>query len=411
MRAVVVAGTYDTKSEPLAALEARLASLGAPVTTLDVSVFPSAAIATHDAHAVAASAGCTHEEIGRLDRAEAVAMMAEGGARLISGMCEAGRVGALVMMGGSNAAATFSRLAAAVPYGVPKIFMGTFVSGDTKRLVSARDAVLLYPVVDVDGANSILDTMIDRLARTAVALAAVPELPTSAATSERRVAVSMYGVTTPCVQALRRKLESDGDEVLVFHANGTGGRTIEGFARERMVDAVADVTLAELVNEVLGGGFPAGPDRMTGAAEAGVPQVVVPGAADMIAFGPPESVPERFRDRQQHRHNEFVTLVRISREDSYVIGRALAGRMGRPRAPTTVCIPMGGFSMLDCAGGVFRDSNAAAAFAEGFRSAANPAIRIVTTDENINDPAFADLLFLELAAVRAGGRQQEREKG
>lgn len=408
MPQIVVVGTYDSKAEPLQTLSRALTGLGADVVTIDVGVFPSGVATTVSAERVAEAAGHTHADVGDLDRANAIKVMAEGARARLAELVTGGDVSALVMMGGSNAAAIFADLVTAIPTGMPKVFMGTYVAGDTRTMINARDVVLLYPIVDVDGSNAILDAMIERLARTAFALASSAPIANADANARGRIAVSMYGVTTPCVQALRERINAGGDEALVFHANGTGGRSIEAFAAEGLVDAVADVTLAELCNEVLGGGFPAGPDRMTRAAQAGVPQIIVPGAADMIAFGPPETVPERFSGHRQHAHNALVTLVRTTPEDCRRIGEELARRLGKPKAPTTLCVPMGGLSMLDRQGGVFHDPDAVHAFVEGFKDNASDAVGIVTTEDNVNDPPFAERLYQELQIVRGNTDAQER---
>ena len=410
MSRTVVVGTYDSKAEPLETLTGMLAKMGAQVTTIDVGVFPSGAATSISADQVAAAAGRRHADIGRLDRAEAVSIMTAGAAEHLNRLFAADAVSALVMMGGSNAAAIFARLTERLPTGIPKIFMGTFVSGDTRAMINARDVVLLYPIVDVDGSNAILDAMIERLARTAVALSPRATLLRPDAGQRSRVALSMYGVTTPCVQALRARIDADGAETLVFHANGTGGRSIEAFASEGLIDAVADITLAELCNEVLGGGFPAGPDRMTGAARAGVPQIIVPGAADMIAFGPPETVPERFANHRTHAHNALVTLVRTTPGECRAVGRELSRRLGKPRAATTLCVPMGGVSMLDREGAVFHDPGAIEAFVEGFSERADSSIRIIAADDNVNDPPFAERLYGELQKVRRNTAAQEGRK-
>ena len=370
--------------------------MGEAPVAIDTSVFPASPGPDADiipAAVVAREAGHAQAELPELGRAGAVAVMAEGAAGILAGMQARGEVAALVCMGGSNAASVFARLAPVLPLGIPKIILATAVAGDTRPMLGAEDVIMLYPVVDVEGSNAVLAAMIDRLARVALATRRTTPVERDA---RKTVALSMYGVTTPCVQLLVRRLRAAGREPLVFHANGTGGRSIESFAATGRVDAVLEVTLAEIGNELLGGAFPAGPDRLRNAAVAGIPQVIAPGAIDMIAFGPRPTVPERFAGHRILAHNELVTLVRTTREECRAIGERVAERLGRPAAPAVLCIPEGGTSMLDREGAPFHDPAAVAAFGAGFAARAGPGVEVVSSPHHINDPEFAELLLARL---------------
>ena len=395
MTRVVVVGTYDTKAKPLKTLEQALIQHGEDPITIDTGVFPSEVEVTYSADAVAETVDESHQGLAARGRPAAVRVMAQGAAAILSELVSKGEVGVLIAMGGSNAATVFTHLVPEVPMGIPKILMGTTVAGDARALVDGADTVLIYPVVDVDGDNTILRAMIKRLADTAVVLKAGG--PMTVGEQERRVALSMYGVTTPCVQRVERHLRLLGVEPLVFHANGAGGTTIERFARQWLIDAVADLTLAELSNEVVGGNFPATADRMTTVSRAGLPQVIAPGAIDMIAFGPRHMVPSKFDDHVINAHNDLVTLVRTTPDECHSIGVRLAERLGDPEAETVVSVPLGGTSMMDKRGEVFYDPEAVRAFHAGLSESAAPSIQIETTDKNINDPDFAARIFGHLA--------------
>jgi uncharacterized protein (UPF0261 family) len=398
---IVVAGAFDTKAEPFARLVRSLSDLGEAPITLDTGVFGSDVPSDHPAAEVAAAAGHALTDLPALGRAAAVAAMAEGAARIVRGLVVRGDVGALVCMGGSNAASLFVRLAAELPIGVPRLLMATVVAGETRPLVAGGGAVLLYPIVDIEGENGVLRTMIDRLARSAVAALRSEGLRT--ADAERSAALSMYGVTTPCVARSRALLAEAGYEALVFHGNGTGGRSLEAFAGQGLVSLVLDVTISELADELFGGLWSAGPERLTGAARAGVAQVVAPGAIDMINFGAIDSVPERYRDRTLHRYNDLVTLVRTTPKECRALGRVVAERLGEPTAPTAVMVPLRGVSALDIEGGALFLPEAVAAFAEGVRERVSPRVRLVELDLHINDPAFAEALVAEALATRGEG--------
>ena len=395
---IVVAGTFDSKSAPLNLLIGMLRERGENPVVIDTSVFPTDTNADYTGKMVAARIGREQSDLAGMGRAAAVHAMSNGAATILKSLAAERQVGALVCMGGSNAAAVFVQLSATLPLGIPKFLMSTSTAGDTRPLVGASDVVMLYPVVDIEGDNKILRRMVARLADAATAM----KSSMTFADGDRKrqaVALTMYGVTTPCVQRVSSMIETAGMEPLVFHANGSGGRSVEAFASQRVVEAVVDATLAELGNELLGGAFPAGPDRMTGAATAAVPQVIAPGAVDMIAFGPRGNVPETFDRHVILAHNELVTLVRTKPDECRRIGASLAERLGVPKARTVLCIPHGGTSMLDKDGAEFRDPDAVAAFQDGFARNAAASIKVIESQHNINDPEFADLLFEQLNAV------------
>lgn len=398
MSRIVIAGAFDSKAVPLGLLIDMLRERGEDPIIIDTSVFSGDPAVTYPARDVAAHAGCKHEELPARGRAEAVAVMSKGAAAILSGLADKGEVGALVCMGGSNGTMVFSHLAPVLPLGIPKILMATAVAGDTRPIMGASDVVMMYPVVDVDGQNAVLHRMLERLADIAAAIKT--NRPLGQETRARKaVALSMYGVTTPCVQRASELLDQIGFEPIVFHANGTGGRSIEDLAAQKIVDGIIDATIAELGAELLGGAFPTGPDRMTSAARHGVPQVIAPGAIDTIAFGARSTVPEKYEDHKIVAHNELVTLVRTTPDECRAIGVRLAERLDRPKTRAVVCIPLGGTSMLDKAGAVFHDPDAVAAFRDGFKENARPGIGVVQSSHNINDPDFADLLVAELQSL------------
>ncbi|MCB1494332.1 MAG: Tm-1-like ATP-binding domain-containing protein [Bauldia sp.] len=398
MSRVVIAGSFDTKAEPLGLLIRLLRDRDEDPVVIDTSVFAGDPAATYPASVVAERAGMSHGDLPSLGRADAVAAMSRGTAAILSELHERREVGALVCMGGSNAASVFSALVPSLPLGIPKIVMATSVAGDTRPIVGGSDVVMFYPVVDVDGHNPILRRMIERVAATAVVLKSASPL-SDAPKTRPLVALTMYGVTTPCVQRVARLLGEAGVEPLVFHANGVGGRSVEAFARHGVIDAVVDATLAEVSNDVVGGAFGAGPDRGSAVAAAGLPQVIAPGAIDTIAFGPRHTVPERFNDHAILAHNELVTLVRTTPDECRAIGRSLAERLGKPRGPVVVCIPLGGTSMLDTENGAFHDPRAVRAFRDGLMAAADGRIEIKESPHNIIDPEFADLMVSELNRI------------
>ena len=397
MSRVVVAGAFDTKAEPLGLLVEMLTRMGAPPIAIDTGVFGGDHGCDYPAEAVAEAGGHLLAELASAGRAEALSGMARGASVILRGLVESGQVGALVCLGGSNAAVLFTHLAPVVTLGVPKILMATSVAGETRPLVDGRDVTMIYPIVDIEGDSSILHSMIGRLARVAVALLDAGPLgdPEGSATS---VGVTMYGLTNPCVTHCRSLLSSTGLQSVVFHANGTGGRSFESFISQGLVSSVLDVTISEITDELFGGLWPAGPERLRTAAQVGVPQVVAPGAIDMICVGPRDSLPGEFGDRTVEVHNELVTLVRTTAEENHRMGRVVAERLGVPRARTSVLVPMKGFSGLDVEGGRFHDPEAVDAFLEGIRSCVARSVSVVEVDHHINDRAFAEALVETLGS-------------
>ena len=398
MSRIVVAGAFDTKAEPLGLLVRTLGVLGASPITIDTGVFGGDHGCAYPAEAVAEAAGFSLQDLPPLGRAGAVSVMTSGTSRILTRLVEGGQVGALVCMGGSNAAAVFSNLAPLVPVGIPKILMATSVAGETRALVNGSDVTMLYPILDIEGDNSILRGMITRLAHVAVALLRSGLLQ-QAGEPENSVALTMYGVTNTCVTHCRNLLAEHGRESLVFHANGTGGRSFESFIEQGLVSSVIDLTISEITDELFGGLWPAGPDRLRAASRSGVPQVVAPGAVDMICLGPLASLPGEFHNRTIQAHNDLVTLVRTTPEENYRLGRTVAERLGNPGAATSVLVPLKGVSELDIEGGPFYDPDAVEAFADGVRSGLSPdsSTMLVKVDHHINTREFAEALVSAIA--------------
>ena len=394
MSRIVVVGSFDTKAAPLGRLVSTLRALGEEPVTVDTAVFPSDSDCDHSAVEVARAAGHAIDDLRSIGRAGAVAAMSDGAAQVLATLVRNDRVGAVVCMGGSNASTLFSRLVPAVPIGIPKILLGTGVAGETRGIVNGSDAILLYPIVDIEGDNSVLRGMIDRVAHVAIGARDAGPIRQSD-DAARSVALSMYGVTTACVAHCRALLAENGFESLVFHGNGTGGRSLEDLVAQARVSLVMDVTISEVVDELFGGLWPAGPGRLRGAATHGVPQVIAPGAIDMICVDPATAAAPGFRGRLTEAHNDLVTLVRTTPEENRRLGAVVAERLGVPEAPAAIMIPRRGVSSLDVAGGAFFDPGAIDAFVEGLRSAVAPGVSVIETDLHINDPEFARAMVAE----------------
>jgi uncharacterized protein (UPF0261 family) len=277
-----------------------------------------------------------------------------------------------------------------LPFGVPKLMVSTLASGQVAPYVGVRDICMMHSVVDISGLNRISGKV---LANAAAALAgmivSLKQDTTPAQAEKPLITTTMFGVTTPCVEAARAQLENDGFEILVFHATGTGGRTMESFIADGLVTAVLDITTTELADELVGGLLSAGRDRLTAAAMKGVPQVISVGALDMVNFGPLETVPEKFRGRRFYQHNPNVTLMRTTPEENDKLGKEIAEKASASRGPTAVLLPLRGVSAIDALGQPFWWPEADTALFRSIRNWISPSVQLVELDLHINDAEFA----------------------
>jgi len=394
MGQIVIAGSFDTKAEPFGNLVKALESLGASTITIDTGVFGGDYGCSYSAQTVAEAAGQQLEALPSLGRADAVNHMADGAAEILKKVVHQGDADALICMGGSNAATIFSQLVPVIPIGIPKILLATVVAGNTRPLVAASDVIMLYPIVDIEGDNSVLRGMIARLAHVAVGAVQSGKLQ-QPGEADKSVALSMFGVTTACVSKCRKLLAAQNFESFVFHGNGSGGKSLESFVAQGLVSLVLDITISELADELFGGLWGVGPERVSTASQCGVPQVIAPGAIDMINFGSLSTLPEALQHRMLNKHNELTTLVRTTPEENFQLGEVVADRLGTPTASTSILIPTQGFSALDAEGKPFYDPEANQAFGEGLRSKLSESISLIELDLHINDAEFAEALVQE----------------
>jgi len=333
------------------------------------------------------------------DRGPATDAMQRGACALVPRLHAAGRIDGVLGLGGGGGTAMITAAMRTLPVGVPKLMVSTLASGNTAPYVDVSDITLMPSVVDIAGLNPLSRRI---LANAAGAIAGMVAAGTDAAGDappRPLLATTMFGVTTPCVTAARRALESAGYDVLVFHATGTGGRAMESLVDSGYITGVLDVTTTEWCDEVVGGVLAAGPDRHGAAARAGVPQVVSVGALDMVNFGAMETVPEGFRGRTFYRHTPAVTLMRTTAEECRAIAGRIAAQLNHATAPVTLVLPLRGVSMLDAPGQPFHDPDADRVLFDTLRASVAPPVRVVEIDAHINDPAFAEALVREMLAA------------
>jgi uncharacterized protein (UPF0261 family) len=398
---ILVLGTLDTKGAEVAHVADALRRLGAAPLVLDLSVYrPPSGRADIDRDAVAAAAGVGVADLARLpDRAEALAVMARGARIHAERLVSEGRLCGVIGLGGSQGTVAATRVMAALPYGLPKLMVSTMASGNTRPYVGTSDIAMLPPVVDLLGLDRFCRRTLDNAAAAIAGMARAwhPDARGDA----REVAVTAFGSTTPCVVAVSDRLRARGLSPVVFHANGTGGRALEEWVARGEFVGVLDVTTTELADELAGGHRSAGPERLEAAGRRGLPQVVVPGALDMVNFGPPDTVPAVYEGRTFHRHNAGTTLMRTTVAENVRLGAWMAQKLAGAAGATAVVIPAGGFSAYDAPGRPFHDPVADRAFIDALRGALPPLIRVVEVAAHINDPVFAEAVVDTYAEIAA----------
>jgi uncharacterized protein (UPF0261 family) len=387
MATVVLVGTLDTKGVEYAFLRERLFERGVDVVVVDAGVHePVGLDADVSREEVARAVGADPAALAAAgDRGAAVTAMGAGAEAVVLELHAAGRLDGILALGGSGGSSIAARAMRALPVGVPKLLVSTVASGDTRPYVGAVDVTMMYSVVDIAGVNRVSARI---MANAAGAIAGMVGATVPALDEKPLVGATMFGVTTPCVTTARARLEELGYEVLVFHATGAGGQSMEALARGGFLVGVLDATTTELADELVGGVLSAGPDRLEAAGAAGLPQVVSLGALDMVNFGPRETVPPAFEGRNLYVHNPTVTLMRTTATECAELGRTIGRKLAAATGPTVVFVPLGGVSMIDVAGQPFHDPEADAALVAGLKETLGDT-ELHELSENINDPAFA----------------------
>ena len=396
-KTVGIVGTLDTKGMEFQFIKERIEASGTSTCVVNTGILGEPSFEPDVSAGEVAEAGGTSlqalQDGG--DRGVAVAAMAEGAAKIIAQLQSDGKIDGVISLGGSAGTTIGTTAMRAVPVGVPKIMVSTLASGDTGPYVDTKDVSMMYSVVDIAGINSLSRQI---LANAAGAIVGMVNAEVPAAEDKPLIGATMFGVTTPCVTKARELLEDAGYEVLVFHATGAGGRAMEDLVKGGFIVGVLDATTTELADELVGGVLSAGPDRLEAAGDLGVPQVVAPGALDMVNFGPPDTVPEQFKDRTFYQHNPTVTLMRTTVEENAELGKIMGQKLSQAKGPTTVIIPKQGVSAIDQEGQPFYSAEAEAAWIENLKANLGDNVTLIEMDNHINDDAFAEKLVETLLA-------------
>jgi uncharacterized protein (UPF0261 family) len=388
MKTVALLGAFDTKGAEYGFVKDIIEQRGHKTFLIDVGVLGEPKLDSDVSREQTAKAGGVDigELISKKDRGEAVAAMSRGAAKLLKDSYDNGRFDGVISLGGTGGTSVACNAMRGLPLGVAKVMVSTVAGGDVSSYVGQSDIVMVPSIVDVAGINSVSRGV---FARAAGLICGMVETEVPRGQEKPVVAATMFGNTTPAVEKAMEILEIEGYDVLVFHCTGNGGKTMESLINARMVKGVLDITTTEWADELVGGVFTAGSERLEGAAKTGVPSIVVPGCLDMVNFWEPDSVPSKFSGRKFYQHNPNVTLMRTNIEENSRLGEIMAEKLNMSKAPVTVLIPLQGWSMIDADGGDFWWPEADEAFVKSLKKNLREDVPVIELDCNINDPEFA----------------------
>jgi uncharacterized protein (UPF0261 family) len=389
---IAIIGTLDTKGYEVGYLRDLIESRGHRTWIIDPGVLGQPAIEADLTRAEVARAGRADlaSLIAAGDKGLAIQTMIDGTRAIVVQLFAEGKLGGVIAVGGGQGTAIGTTAMQALPIGVPKVMVSTIASGQNvfEPYVGTADVMLMHSVADILGVNAVTRKV---FTNAAAAVAAMVEASKSVEEGDRVVlGATMLGLTTPCVLRAKELIEAHGYEMVAFHPNGTGGRSMERLIDEGLIKGVMDISTQELTGHVCQGLFDAGPDRLKAAGRWGIPQVVAPGGTDYIVLGPLASLGQRQRQRPLIIHNPNITLIRTAGDEMAEIGRLMAYRLNAAEGPVAVLIPLGGFSYSDRPGHVFYDPEANAALVDALEAELQPRVELHKVDAHINEPAFAE---------------------
>src|SRR5690625_671582 len=410
-KTIALAGTLDSKGKEFSYVKEVIESLGFDTLLINTGVFPSEMEADVSNAQVAEAADVEIEQLAkRKDRAEATRVLAEGMEKLLPELYEQGKFDGVLSCGCTGGTSIVTPGMRALPIGVSKVMVSTVASGNTQPYIGTSDLVMIPSIVDVAGLN-VISTKVFRQAVFAIAGMLDFQDKALADSDDHKkplIAASMFGLTTPCINHAKSYLEDRGYEVLIFHATGIGGRTMESLIEEGFFAGVLDITTTEWADELIGGVLNAGPHRLEAAAKANVPQVVSVGAMDMANFGPYESVPEKFAGRKFYKHNPTVTLMRTTTEENKQIGEVLAQKLNMTKGQTTLMLPLKGLSGLDVEGQAFYGPEEDQALFDTLKKQIDSErVTVEEMDTDVNNPKFAEAAAERLIQMIESNKEEK----
>ncbi len=388
---ILVIGAFDVKGEEYAFVKKQIENQGCTTLTMNFGALGSTDLFPVDFEndAVAKAAGADLKKlVDNNDRGKALAVMAVGATKISLQLLADGKIDGVFGMGGSGGTSVIASAMRALPIGFPKVLISTVASGDTTIITGVKDITMIPSIVDVAGLNPISEKIFKEGVGAICGMVKMDYTPSIK--QKTVIAATMFGNTTTCVNMCRESLVDDGFEVLVFHCTGTGGKTMESLVDDGFVSAVLDITTTEWADQICGGVFDAGPDRLSAPGRAGIPHLIVPGCVDMVNFGPISTIPSHYKDRNLYEWNPNVTLMRTNVEENTKMGEIFAKKANESKGRVAFLLPLKGVSILDSEGERFWWPKADQAIFEAIKTHLNPDIEVVEIDANINDKRFAD---------------------
>ncbi|MHB8278225.1 MAG: Tm-1-like ATP-binding domain-containing protein [Candidatus Humimicrobiaceae bacterium] len=395
---ICIVGALDTKGEEFYFIKEAINKKGYETIVIDVGTFGKPKFDADISSEIVAKVEYRElDELRKKDRGEAVTVMAKGIAKVVKNLYEDGKIDGIISMGGTAGTIIGTSAMSVLPIGVPKVMVSTVASGNTSGYVGIKDIVMFPSIVDISGINRISRQIFTNAVGAITGMVAIEKDQTSS--EKPLIAATMFGNTTQCVEKAIAILEKKGYEVLVFHATGTGGRTMESLIEDDFIAGVLDVTTTELADELVGGVLSAGPNRLDAAAKKGIPAIIVPGCLDMVNFWAPDTVPEKFKDRKFYQHNPNVTLMRTNIEEMEKLGKILAEKINKSVGPVKLFIPLKGLSMIDSPNGSFWWPEANKKLFNSIKGNIRKDIEVKELNLNINDPEFAEEIAYSLLSI------------
>jgi uncharacterized protein (UPF0261 family)/ABC-type branched-subunit amino acid transport system ATPase component len=404
---ILIAGTLDTKGEELRYMRDLIRAAGLPVRLVDLSTSGNHSGAEIPAHQIAAFHPRGSAGVFTGDRGQSVAGMTLAFQRWMS---RQEGVAGILSAGGSGGTAIVAPAMRALPVGVPKLIVSTVASGEVSKYVGPADIMMMHSVADVQGLNAITEEVLANAAQAMVGMVLARKAAPARASGKPAIGLTMFGVTTPAVTQVAAALQDDWD-CLVFHATGIGGQSMEKLIDGGKITGVIDLTTTEVCDMMMGGVFPATEDRFGAVIRRRMPYIGSVGALDMVNFGPPETVPEKYRGRTFYEHNPQVTLMRTTAEECTRMGRWIGGRLNEMEGPVRFFLPEGGVSALDAAGKPFDDPKARHALFTALEDTVRPTAQrqLIRMPQNINDPAFAAAVVAAFRELHGGRPARKKE--
>ena len=389
MKTIALAGTFDSKGHEFLYVKELIESLGLNTFMIDTGVFDPVIEPDVSNAEVAGAIGEDIEEIAsQKDRANATKLLAKGMKVLLPQLYGEGKFDGILSFGGTGGSSIVTQGMRALPIGVPKLMVSTVASGNTEPYVGTSDIIMMPSVVDVAGLNTISTKI---FTNAVFAIAGMVKFERKETLEKKPIiAATMFGLTTPCINFAKSYLEDQGYEVLIFHATGIGGRTMENLIDDGFIKGVLDITTTEWADELMGGVLAGGPNRLEAAARNKIPQVVSVGALDMVNFGPFESILDKYEGRTFYKHNPTVTLMRTTVEENKEIGQVIAEKLNLAEDKTALLLPLKGLSGLDAEGQAFYGPDEDMMLFDTLREEIDHnKVEMIAIDAHVNDEKFA----------------------